>query len=99
MRVLFASTVILSVLLSIPQVALAHSVYGAKRSSDSCRNIPGDAGFPSDAEWNQLNDQVGGRLLEVVPSAQYCKKLPCTPEQWFSWNFKTTIPGSMYLVS
>lgn len=67
-----------------------------------CRSQPGDPGFPSQQQWQQLNSSVGGRLISVVPSAKHCHLLPsgnCTEEEWSSSTFRGTIPGAMNCVS
>ncbi|KAJ7499969.1 FAD-binding domain-containing protein [Mycena latifolia] len=64
----------------------------------TCRNVPGSAGFPNAAAWSTLNATVGGRLVNVVPSAKYCASLPggaCTDAQWTSALFRSTIPGAL----
>ena len=63
-----------------------------------CRNQPGDPGYPSVADWSALNDTTGGRLVNVVPSAEACQELGCTEAQWESGIFRQTIPGSMNAV-
>ena len=76
--------------------------YAYDSLSSKCRNQPGDKGFPSHREWNNLNMTIGGRLLSVVPSAKFCHELPggfCTREQWVSTQFRKEIPGSMDTVS
>jgi hypothetical protein len=60
-----------------------------------CRNEPGDPGYPTNADWSALNDTIGGRLINVVPSARACRQLGCTENQWESAVFRQTIPGSM----
>ncbi|KAF8140748.1 hypothetical protein K438DRAFT_1692595 [Mycena galopus ATCC 62051] len=48
--------------------------------------------------WDALNATVSGRLVNVVPSAKFCHGLPsgaCTPDQWGSALFRSTIPGAM----
>lgn len=42
------------------------------RSSSSCRYIPGDAGWPTQNQWQALNVTVGGRLLATNPIAHVC---------------------------
>ena len=64
-----------------------------------CRTLPGDAGFPSPAEWNKLENDVGGRLLAVVPSAKTCHADNCTKDQWSSASYRTSLPGAMVYVS
>ncbi|KAI0064475.1 FAD-binding domain-containing protein [Artomyces pyxidatus] len=72
----------------------AHRCLSYRRDS-SCRTQPGDPGFPSDALWDQLNEQVEGRLIPVVPSAEACKEVGCTPSQWHSGLYEADVPGSM----
>ncbi|TFK39247.1 hypothetical protein BDQ12DRAFT_722630, partial [Crucibulum laeve] len=64
-----------------------------------CRNVPGDPGFPTQIQWASLNASVSGRLVHVVPFAQFCKTLPggaCTSQQLLSSVFRDEIPGAMY---
>ncbi|KAJ5956778.1 hypothetical protein N7501_011057 [Penicillium viridicatum] len=42
------------------------------RGSASCRYIPGDAGWPTENQWQALNVTVGGRLLATNPIAHVC---------------------------
>jgi hypothetical protein len=65
----------------------------------SCRNVPGDPGFPTNEEWMTLNNSVGGKLVPVVPSAKYCQINNCTAAQWTSSIFRVNIPGAMNQVS
>lgn len=44
--------------------------------NSSCRNIPGDVGWPTDSEWAQLNETVDGRLIATIPLASVCHTLP-----------------------
>ena len=39
-----------------------------------CHLLPADAEWPSGADWNSLNDTVGGRLIRGIPLAQSCYK-------------------------
>ncbi|KAJ7301702.1 FAD-binding domain-containing protein [Mycena albidolilacea] len=73
--------------------SLAH-----KEKHQTCRNVPGSAGYPKAAAWSKLNATIGGRLVKAVPTAKYCASLPggaCTDAQWTSALFRSTIPGSM----
>ncbi|RFU78917.1 fad binding domain-containing [Trichoderma arundinaceum] len=38
----------------------------------SCRNLPGDSGWPSAAAWSALNSAVHGRLVATVPIGTPC---------------------------
>ncbi|KAI0061811.1 FAD-binding domain-containing protein [Artomyces pyxidatus] len=80
-------------------ISLSFGVLAATQLSlacaSRCRNQPGDAGYPTPAQWSALNDQVDGRLLHVVPSAKACLELHCTEAQWTSGLFRVGIPGSM----
>ncbi|KAF7324646.1 FAD-binding domain-containing protein [Mycena kentingensis (nom. inval.)] len=64
--------------------------------SQRCRNIPGDAGYPSAATWAAFNASISGRLVNVVPSAKYCAGIGgCSDAQWTSAIFRGAIPGAM----
>jgi len=41
-------------------------------SARVCKVIPGDAAWPSDASWAELNKAVDGRLIKTVPLGQPC---------------------------
>ncbi|GKT89339.1 FAD binding domain-containing protein [Colletotrichum tofieldiae] len=41
-------------------------------STKSCKNLPGDAGWPSTDAWAQLNETVGGRLVATIPLGSPC---------------------------
>src|SRR4051812_28688381 len=45
-------------------------------TNTDCRYIPGDAGWPSVADWSELNTTVSGRLIETVPLARVCHVQP-----------------------
>lgn len=65
-------------------------------NQSSCRNVPGDAGFPTDAEWAVLNTTVSGRLVKVVPFVEFCTAQGgCTAQQSGSSVFRAGIPGAM----
>ncbi|KAJ5103124.1 FAD-binding type 2 [Penicillium argentinense] len=38
----------------------------------TCKNIPGDAGWPGPGVWHHLNNTVGGRLIGTIPVAHIC---------------------------
>jgi len=63
------TTTILTSLLGLASLASA-----AQRPppNNRCRNIPGDAGWPSAREWKQLNATVGGKLIATVPVGHVC---------------------------
>jgi hypothetical protein len=88
-----SSTPVLFVCALSTHFSLAH-----KEKPKTCRNVPGSAGYPKAAAWSKLNATIGGRLVNVVPTAKYCARLPggaCTDAQWTSAVFRSTIPGSM----
>jgi FAD/FMN-containing dehydrogenase len=43
------------------------------------RARPGEAGWPSDAQWEELNRQVGGRLIKVKSPLAECAAAPSDP--------------------
>jgi hypothetical protein len=53
-------------------LAAAATVPAATTPAKGCRFIPGDKGWPAEAEWAQLNRTVGGRLIATVPRAHVC---------------------------
>ncbi len=61
---------------------LAPAWAGAAPARWRARVRPGDPGWPTAAQWGQLRQVVGGRLIEVhVPSAlQTCRKAPGNAE-------------------
>ncbi|KAF1948088.1 FAD-binding domain-containing protein [Byssothecium circinans] len=63
--------VILRTLQVLAALALAADARSVKANT-TCRYIPGDAGWPSAKEWQQLNATVGGRLIATVPLGSVC---------------------------
>lgn len=90
---------IMHILLSTVHLSAFAALFGFTRSADKrCRNIPGDPGFPSQAEWDKFNTTIDGTLVTVVPSAKFCHELPagnCPSDLWESTVFRTTVPGAM----
>src|SRR5262245_39067012 len=41
---------------------------------------PGEPGWPSAASWEKLNQEVGGRLIEVKPPLADCRAAPKSAE-------------------
>ncbi|KAH6971021.1 hypothetical protein BKA56DRAFT_558365 [Ilyonectria sp. MPI-CAGE-AT-0026] len=41
-------------------------------SHKSCKASPGTPGWPSETQWNHLNQSLGGRLLQPTPPAAVC---------------------------
>ena len=58
----------LQVLAALALAADARSI----KANSTCRYIPGDVGWPSAKEWQQLNATVGGRLIATVPLGSVC---------------------------
>lgn len=57
-------------------------------SSNGCRFMPGDAGWPSADQWSQLNSSVGGQLIATVPLAAPCHD-STAPRQGLARNWPT----------
>lgn len=38
----------------------------------TCKCFPGDACWPTGAEWASFNKTVGGKLIKTIPSARVC---------------------------
>jgi hypothetical protein len=47
-------------------------VDAAYQNTSSCRNIPGDNGWPTVDNWSALNASVSGRLIKTTPAAHVC---------------------------
>ncbi|KXN85640.1 Putative glutamine amidotransferase-like protein C13C5.04 [Leucoagaricus sp. SymC.cos] len=63
--------------------------------AQNCRNVPGSPNYPSDSQWQLLNNTVSGRLVHAIPSGQYCRQTNCTDAEWTSANWRNTVPGAM----
>ncbi|KAH7392192.1 putative isoamyl alcohol oxidase [Phaeosphaeria sp. MPI-PUGE-AT-0046c] len=57
----FASSVFLSLV-----------VGAASQNATKCRNIPGDANWPTLESWSALNTSVSGHLIKTVPAGHVC---------------------------
>lgn len=57
-------------------LSLLSLVARASSSNNSCRSIPGDTNWPTDAEWAQLNKSIDGQLIATVPLASICHTSP-----------------------
>ncbi|KAF8527013.1 FAD-binding domain-containing protein [Hysterangium stoloniferum] len=70
-------------------------------SGPRCRTLPGDPSFPSARQIAAFNASVGGRLINVMPSGEFCNSLlgGCTDAEWSSATFKIDIPGAMLAVN
>lgn len=44
----------------------------SSRADQECKVFPGDAKWPSESEWAQLNASIGGVLLKPKPAASAC---------------------------
>ena len=53
-------------------VSLLHLAATTAPSTNRCRCVPGDACWPSPAEWAGLNSSVNGRLIATVPLGRPC---------------------------
>ena len=64
--------------------------------SSTCRNVPGNPGYPTNEQWAALNTTVSGRLVQVVPFVEFCNAQGgCTAEQSSSSSFRAGVPGAM----
>jgi hypothetical protein len=61
-------------ILSIFRVAIAYALLAAVYASatQKCRALPGDNAWPTESEWDKLNQTVGGRLVSTIPLGQPC---------------------------
>lgn len=75
-------------------LALEPGVAGAIAS---CRNLPGDAGWPSVAAWNSFNSTVGGRLVATVPLGSPCHDPTYVAEECASLQSQWLEPQLQYV--
>ncbi|KAH6689418.1 FAD binding domain protein, partial [Plectosphaerella plurivora] len=70
-----------------------------------CKCAPGDACWPSDIEWAQLNTTVSGRLIKTVAPAASCypqepsynaEQCALIREEWFKDAFHSGNPVSLH---
>ncbi|KAI1460692.1 FAD-binding domain-containing protein [Annulohypoxylon moriforme] len=52
-------------------VTLYHRIYAVNNNS-ACRALPGDASWPSQKDWDNLNQTIGGKLILGKPLAEPC---------------------------
>ena len=56
--------------------ALPFAGLATARAADMRRVRPGDPAWPSEAQWGELRDAVGGALVRPVPAFAACKAAP-----------------------
>ncbi|KAM6485366.1 putative FAD-dependent isoamyl alcohol oxidase [Trichoderma sp. SZMC 28011] len=62
---------------ALAAVSLAISIGSADAyTASNCKNLPGDAGWPSPSAWSKLNATLKGQLIATVPQAHVCHTLP-----------------------
>ncbi|RYP16128.1 hypothetical protein DL765_005329 [Monosporascus sp. GIB2] len=57
---------------SLISLLLLTGSLGRDVASPSCKCVPGDACWPSEAAWEALNQEVGGKLIQNEPIAASC---------------------------
>jgi hypothetical protein len=57
---------------AIIQTVLQLGASAADYSSQPCRYLPSDKGWPSLEQWQTLNTSVSGHLLKPLPAAHVC---------------------------
>jgi hypothetical protein len=60
------------VLLSSLVLGASVTIRALAATPPSCRSIPGDAAWPSDADWSAFNSTIGGRLIATIPISTPC---------------------------
>ena len=60
----------------LPLMSTAH----AQTASAFRRSRPGDPAWPSDAQWSELSNQVGGQLVQVRSPLDACRTAPASAE-------------------
>lgn len=52
--------------------AFAYASNSTNNGRPAYRFFPGDPNWPTEGEWNQLNETIQGRLIKGVPLAHTC---------------------------
>jgi len=67
--------VCLTALLLLAPGIYAAALFDRQEVADkpSCKVIPGDSAWPSQHVWSQLNETIGGRLIQAIPQAAVCR--------------------------
>ena len=81
-----------ALLASLPDAAWAKAMATARTLR---RSRPGQAGWPSAAEWDALNKQVGGRLMKLANPLAACR---ADPSSKACSDFFTAIKNPYYIL-
>lgn len=58
----------------VPAPLLTSPIVVASTARSSCKEIPENPNWPSDADWAGLDKAVGGRLSKPAPLAAVCHR-------------------------
>ncbi|PKS09465.1 hypothetical protein jhhlp_004081 [Lomentospora prolificans] len=85
-------------------LSLSTVVHGGRTCSpQSCKVIPGDANWPSQASWARFNESIGGGLLQPAPPGAVCHQgfrtydpdqCPAVVSGWATYHFHAEHPTS-----
>ncbi|KAH3908845.1 hypothetical protein HBI56_072120 [Parastagonospora nodorum] len=67
--------VCLATLLLLAPGVYAAALFDRQEAADKpgCKVVPGDSAWPSQQTWSQLNQTIGGRLIQTIPQAAVCR--------------------------
>ena len=69
---MYATTCVLAAILSAASLTARAAANVQEDHEHPCRYLPGDAGWPTDKDWQDLNRTIGGRLIRGSPLAKSC---------------------------
>lgn len=58
--------------ITLPSITASTRVVSSGDTHPPCRYIPGDAGWPTQSDWDRLNTTINGRLVQTIPVAHVC---------------------------
>ncbi|KAK5678744.1 hypothetical protein LTS10_009188 [Elasticomyces elasticus] len=73
-----------SLCLAFSLTSQVSSLFESRAASSNCRCYPGDACWPTKADWTAFNKTIGGKLVATVPLAA-----PCHDDVYAAYNNAT----------
>jgi hypothetical protein len=71
-KMLKSLTHVASLMILATLFANASALLSLETKSTTCKCYPGEACWPSDADWAALNSSISGRLISTVPLGAPC---------------------------
>ena len=102
MRATLIGSTFLSLLASISALSSSLHLQQRQVANSTCRVIPIDPQWPSEAVWSELNTTIKGQLIKTVPIGHVCHnstfnaaKCDEVKAKWNDLDWRTSIPESI----